>query len=356
MEVVMKKIISIIYVIFLALMLISCAAPDQEPEQTQVAIITPSPSPSASPTSSPTPIPTTTANNVPKSCTTGLPFDGEYKPVLVSIENSPAARPQLGLQTADVVYEIPVEGSITRFLCLFSDNVPEEVLPVRSARVPFLYVIKEWDCIFMHYGGSGSENKHGTEPYNFYGHRLYDHISIDVDGHTGHWSNYYHRVDNASAPHNVMANPALAQQLYDYDPKPHAWNFSEKTPYLGEPTQEINLSMCSNISNLVSYTYDEQSQLYMRSMQGKPFIAKETDTQLTVKNIVIQYCKHKVSSKIRLWELTGEGKADFYISGVHIEGSWKRDSAEDQTQYLDTEGNEIIFMPGNTWIHIHPND
>lgn len=352
----MKRFTLIIYVIVLALMLISCAAP--EPEPTQVAVTTPSPTPSptAIPTPSPTPTPTTTTESIPKSYTTGLPFDGEYKPVLVSIENSPAARPQLGLQTADVVYEIPVEGSITRFLCLFSDNVPEEVMPVRSARVPFLYVIKEWDCMFMHYGGSGSENKNGTEPYNFFGHKLYDDISFDIDGHTGHWNDYYHRVDYKDAPHNVMGNPALAQQLYDYEPVPHTWKFSEEAPYTGDLTAEINLSMCSNVPNYVSYTYDKQSQLYMRSMQGKAFIAKETEAQLTVKNIIVQYCDYKVSSKIKLWELTGEGKADFYIGGIHIEGLWKRDSAEDQTLYLDSKGNQIILMPGNTWIHIHPND
>lgn len=352
----MKKISLIIYVIFIALILISCAGPEQEPEPTQVAVATPSPSPSPSPTPSASPIPTTTEPIVPKSYTTGLPFDGEYKPVLVSIENSPAARPQLGLQTADVVYEIPVEGSITRFLCLFSDNVPEEVLPVRSARVPFLYVIKEWDCMFLHYGGSGSSNKNGSEPYNFYGHKLYDDIIFDVDGHSGDWNDYYKRVDYANAPHNVMGNPALAQQLYDYDPKPLTWKFSDEATYTGEITAEINLSMCSGVSNYITYKYDEQSQLYMRSMQGKPFVSKETNSQLSVKNIVVQYCNHKVDSKIRLWELTGEGKADFYIGGIHIEGSWKRESAEDQTQYFDSDGNQIILMPGNTWIHIHPND
>lgn len=351
----MKRFTFIIYAIVLALMLISCAAPESEPEPTQTAAATPSPTPTVAPTPTPSPTPTPT-ESVPTSCTTGLPFDGEYKPVLVSIENSPAARPQLGLQTADVVYEVPVEGSITRFLSLFSDNVPEEVMPVRSARVPFLYVIKEWDCIFMHYGGSGSENKNGTQPYNFFGHKLYDDISFDVDGHTGRWNDYFHRVDYAKAPHNVMGNPALAQQLYDYDPKPHEWKFSDEASYTGDQATEINLAMCSRVPDYVSYTYDEASGLYMRSMQGKPFMAKETESQLGVKNIIVQYCDYKVSAKIKLWELTGEGKADFYINGVHIEGSWKRDSADDQTQYLDSQGNQITLMPGNTWIHIHPND
>ena len=232
----------------------------------------------------------------------------------------------------------------------------DEVMPVRSARVPFLYVIKEWDCIFMHYGGSGSENRNGSELYNYYGHSLYDDISYDVDGLFGRWSDYYYRVDYASAPHNVMGNPALAQQLYDYEPKPLTWIFSETASYTGDSVLEINLPMCTDISNYVSYTYDETNDVYLRSMQGKPFMAKETEEQISVKNIIVQYSTYKLSSGVKIWSMTGEGKADIYIGGVKIEGSWKRDSADDQTLFLDSKGNEIVLRPGNTWIHIHPEE
>ncbi len=353
----MRKLI-IFFLIFVLIGLSAACSPEEaEVLPTPTPIPTASPTPSPSPTPTPTPVPTPTPTPyVQKSLTTGLPYDGEYKPVLVSIENSPAARPQRGLQTADVVYEIPVEGSVTRFLCLFSDNVPEEVMPVRSARVPFLYVIKEWDCIFMHWGGSGSEHKSGTEPYNFFGHKLYDDISFDVDGHTGHWNDYFYRVDYAKAPHNVMGNPALAQQLYDYEPKPISWLFDEQSTYEGEAVEEIKLPMCTNISDYVSYTYDKENDVYLRSMQGKKFLSAETDEQLSVKNIIVQYSSYKVTYKIKLWKMTGEGKADFYIGGVKIEGTWKRDSADDQTLYLDSEGNQIVLRPGNTWIHLHPND
>ena len=70
------------------------------------------------------------------------------------IENAPAARPQTNLQKADVVYEALAEGSITRFFCVFNDNMPEDAGPVRSLRRYYMNMQKEWDSIIIHCGGA----------------------------------------------------------------------------------------------------------------------------------------------------------------------------------------------------------
>ena len=288
------------------------------------------------------------------SKTTGLPFGGEYKPVIVVIENSSAARPQTGLQTADVVYEVPVEGSITRFVCVFSDNVPSEVMPVRSARVPFLYIQHEWDAAFMHYGGSGASAK--SKPYSVYGHKLFSEINFDIDGLKGKWSKYYHRVSGIGAPHNVMGNPQLVQELYDYTPEPLHWIFYSNFLYSGEDVSEINLKMCSGDDNFITYTYDEVSDMYMRSMNGKIFTSAETGAQVGVKNLIIQFSTYKMSAGIKLWSMVGSGDADYYIGGKMIHGTWKRETVDDETVYYDDNGYHIVLRPGNTWIHISPEN
>ena len=86
------------------------------------------------------------------SPTTGREFSKqrEFYPILVMIENSRDARPQTGLMQADVVYEAPVESTITRFACLFNDTLPTLAGPVRSARMYYLGIQQEWDSIFMH--------------------------------------------------------------------------------------------------------------------------------------------------------------------------------------------------------------
>ena len=351
----MKRILFIIMVLTLGLSIVACT-PETERTPTAAAPTAPSApmsaltSPSASevlsgPTSDPT-----------RSYTTGFEYDGEYKPVVVVIENSKEARPQTGLQTADVVYEMPVEGSITRFVCVFSDSVPEEVMPVRSGRVSFLYIQQEWDAVFMHWGGSGSGS---SKSYTFYGNDLYNEIKIDVNGiRGGEWSDYYYRKSGVITEHNVVGNPLLAQELYDYEPEPLGWLFDGALSYSGDTVAEINLSFCSNMESFVSYTYDSGNDVYLRSMSGKAFASAETGEQVSVKNIIVQYSTYirKASEGYKVWEMTGGGDADFYIGGVLIQGTWEKASATDPTIFRDADGNQIVLRPGNTWIHIHPEE
>lgn len=288
------------------------------------------------------------------SSTTGLPFDGEYKPVMSVIENSIGARPQRGLQTADVVYEVPVEGSITRFVAVFSDKVPDSILPVRSGRAPFLYIQGEWDAIFMHFGGSGSGQKNPPD-YTFYGNSLHKNIKIDLEGLTGGKNGIFKRVSIKPAPHNVMGNPLLAQKLYNYSPVPLDWKFDASVYYPGDSVTSINLPLTTNTKNFVSYVYDLEKGSYLRSMSGVPFIAAETKAQLEVKNVIVQYTTYTLkASKYKDWKMVGSGKADFYIGGMFVQGTWSKASPSAQTMFLDAEGKQIVLKPGNTWIHISP--
>lgn len=351
----LKRTLCFLLIIFTAITLISCgkgtiqqtATPSETTSATATEALTPSLSPVSTPTETPSPSPTQKL-----SYTTGLPFEGDYKPVMADIENSPAARPQLGLQTADVVYEVPVEGDITRFVCVFSDNVPDKVMPVRSGRVPFLYIQHEWDAVFMHYGGSGSDDDPSL--YSYYGNPLRSGIKIEIDGLKGKWDDYFYRTKDKKAPHNVVGNPKLAQRLYNYDPKPLGWLFSNNSSYSGDTASEIDLKMCSSRSNYVSYKYDPLNDVYLRSMDGKPFMSAETGKQLTVKNVIVMYSTYQLSSVVKVWNMVGTGNADIYIGGKLIKGSWERDTADNETVFKDDKGNQIVLRPGNTWIHICP--
>lgn len=291
-----------------------------------------------------------------KSKTTGLDFEGEYRPVMAVIENSPAARPQTGLQTADVVYEVMVEGSTTRFVSIFSDKVPEEILPVRSGRAPFLSIQQEWDTLFMHFGGSGSGDPNAPE-YTFYGNSQHSKIKIDLEGLTGNKNGIFKRVNTAPAPHNVMGNPLLAQKLYDYEPKPLDWKFDASVFYPGDSVTAVEIPFTTSTKNFVSYVYDFDKGVYLRSMSGVPFMAYETKSQLEVKNVIVQYAPYSIKGSIyKDWVLVGSGRADFYIGGMYVQGSWSKDSPTAQTIFKDAEGNPIVLKPGNTWIHIQPTN
>lgn len=346
----MKRIlVFLLAIVMTAAIFVSCAAP----EPSVIPTPTPAATPAPTPASTPTPVPTPTPRPADMSYTTGLHYEGEYKPVMVVIENSPAARPQTGLQTADVVYEVPVEGAITRFVCVFSDNVPEGVMPVRSGRVPFLYLQQEWNAILMHFGGSGSGNANAPD-FTYYGSPLHGKVKVDIDLLSGKWSKYYYRVKDKKAPHNAMGNPQLAQQLYDYAPEPLKWEFDPNVTYSGTDATEFKLSMCSNDEDFISYKYDPAQDAYLRFMDGKVFKSAETNKQVAVKNVIVQYSTYESRDVYKVWKMTGSGNADFYIGGKLIKGTWSKEAPESQTMYLDDKGNPIVLKPGNTWIHISP--
>ena len=245
-----------------------------------------------------------------------------------------------------------VEGSITRFVCLFSDNVPEEAMPIRSGRVNFLDIQQEWDAILMHFGGSG-DGKPTAAPFTFYGNELHAKEKIDLDGLYGkNTKDYFYRVKNIKAPHNVMGNPALAQKLYNYSPKPLDWQFDSNATYSGTDATEIKLSMCSNDEDFVSYKYDAAKDVYLRSMGGKVFKSAETGEQVAVKNIIVQYSTYEKIDVYKVWKLTGEGNADFYIGGKLVKGTWSKETPQSQTMFYDDKGQPIVLKPGNTWIEI----
>src|SRR5580698_4386389 len=87
------------------------------------------------------------------------PFTGEpvrsLGPVLaVKIDNIVYARPQTGLTSADIVYVLPVEGGLSRFLAVFSSHLPPVIGPVRSAREDDLEVLRQFGTPAFAYSGA----------------------------------------------------------------------------------------------------------------------------------------------------------------------------------------------------------
>lgn len=345
-----KKIITVLLAILCLLILVSCG---QEQETELVSVInSPTVEPTtAKPTNSPTTIPTTTPKTTTtiRSYTSGLPIldQTNYKPVGVIIENNSAARPQSGIQAADIVYEAPVEGC-TRFFCIYNDNMPEYIGPVRSARLYFIRFQQEWDCAFVHFGGpsSGKSNVYLDSS---------NHIDVRIDLIKGSYNDYYWRIDDRSAPHNAYTSALKCQQLIDEEATIHTFNYADENTYTGQKISSVTLPF---YSGEVTYKYDETTDLLLRYMDNKEFTDAETKSIISIKNLIVQYNHfyHGNETKGRwLCDHIGEGKADYFINGVHIKGTWEKESFESPTIYKDVNGNEIILLPGNTWIAVHPD-
>ena len=100
------------------------------------------------------------------SITTGLPTDTAPTTMVVQLDNEPGARPQKGIGSADIVYEIELyNGGYTRYTAVFNDNIPELVEAVRSARIINADVYSEYNGAFVHFGGQRYE---GSSVYDYF--------------------------------------------------------------------------------------------------------------------------------------------------------------------------------------------
>src|SRR5690606_32031716 len=137
----------------------------------------------------------------------------ERRPFLVSIDNHPRARPQYGLSRADLVYEVPAEGGVTRFAALFWAGEADQIGPVRSSRPYFLDLALEWQAAFLHAGGS---------PQHY---EQIDKLPIpdidDIRGGAG--GGVFWRGDDRNPPHNLYTSSQrvrakIAERNWDLTP------------------------------------------------------------------------------------------------------------------------------------------
>jgi hypothetical protein len=284
----------------------------------------------------------------------GLPAaedTGTIRPIVVTIENSRPANPQAGLIKSDIVYELMVEGGITRFLAVFHSGLQEETVlgPIRSARHDFYELTKELDAVLVHSGASQKA------------YALIQSGKVkDIDEIT--MGGPFYRSKERKAPHNLYAGIRNLKDFSirrghkdDVQLQPLLF-FAEKEEGLsGNPANSVKVSYHSKYN--VSYQYDEQSQSYQRFMRDKPHVDQTTGQQLTVDNIVIQLTKYRSIDKEDRQEIDiiGEGKGFMIQNGQYIPIIWKKTSAAKRTVLFTLDGEEVQFKPGKTFWQIVPD-
>lgn len=272
-----------------------------------------------------------------------------YKPLSVIIENSAAARPHSGLSEADIVYEFTVDGfQITRFLAIFNSSVPNKIGPVRSGRIPFVEIAKQWMLPFVHYGAA--ETGQG-DAYSIIRNTRWP---IRFDGVSGLNHSYFYRDTTRRAPHNAYFRgyDALAK-VEEMDVKEH-FAFDEASNIEGDVVSKVSFRYSGQLIN--SYEYDRTSGKYDRFINGSPMLDLNTGNQITVKNVLVIHAPHRSAEvhNYALIDFRGEGNAEFFIEGKHEVGIWKNEN--NLIRFYKTSGEEIVLLPGNTWIQVVHED
>ncbi|MDP2684376.1 MAG: DUF3048 domain-containing protein [bacterium] len=275
-------------------------------------------------------------------------------PYAVMIENLYSVRPQSGLQSASVVYESLVEGGATRFMAVFDPaaEVPE-IMPVRSARQYYLEWSSEYGAAYAHAGGS---------PKALTIIREYEDI-IDLEA-LGSSARFFWRDTSKAAPHNLVTssekmNFALRDnELNEIETDYQSWKFKDEAE-LADRTEakQLKFNFSYGSTYEVKFDYNIDDNVYYRINANEAHNDKNTGQQIAVKNVVVQIVPEPVwdGGKGRLdINVGGTGKAWILLDGNIIEGSWSKESRTGRTLFYNSDGSEVEFNRGNTWIHILP--
>jgi hypothetical protein len=255
----------------------------------------------------------------------------------VKIENSPEARPQTGLDLADVVYEEVVEGGITRFWAVFNSQATQTVGPVRSVRLMDPNIVWPIGGVIAYSGGT---------PDNVALIRQAPVVWVD-ENNAG---DAFFRSPDRSAPHNLYGDtdklwarggtPVPPRPLFAYLPKGRT--------FAGEAIDQFHLGFSPGYDP--TYTYDAPTHAWKRSYGPTPFVAA-SGTQVAPANVVVQFVVYPRGSE---GELVGEGDAWVFSDGKLVRGRWSKPDVAAVTQFLDPSGLPIGLTPGRTWVELVP--
>jgi len=263
-----------------------------------------------------------------------------------------------GIHEADVVYEnLHFQTGCTRLNCLFFSSYPAAVGPVRSVRLSHFQQREEWGAVLFFAGDLGAGSWQWPEM------QALSQTSLIFNHHRYAWARACTaRIKGKKAPDNLSVDLtavlkiAKAEKSGGFLPLRFA---NEPSVLGGKPQKEFMLDW-GDPEYLIRFVYDEGTGQYLRYCSGAPSLSYlsptlENAVQLGFKNVIIQHVNYRWKSRMMpLMDCTGSGKAEYWINGMHMEGSWQRNDVQSRTVYLDTEGNEMLFAEGKTYIAQFP--
>ncbi|HLW16123.1 MAG TPA: DUF3048 domain-containing protein [Actinomycetota bacterium] len=287
----------------------------------------------------------------------------------VKIENTPDARPQSGLDNADIVVEEQVEGGITRFIAIFQSRDARVVGPVRSARPEDPDLLRQYGAILAFSGGAQYVIDHIRHTPNI--------VMLGPD----QAGSAFYRVAYRAAPHNLYSSTqALYRAVRNKETKPPTppFKFSSVVPTpmpspvpTASPTATPNpapvvksgrtLSVdFSTATYRATWRWSRLAHAYMR-FEGSVPHRVASGKQLSAQNVLVVYVTTYQSTHVDaaghttpIARVYGSGKVILFRNGVQILGTWTRRTLNDPMTFSTTTGTPLLFAPGVTWVELTP--
>lgn len=251
----------------------------------------------------------------------------------VKVDNNPRGRPQIGLDTADIVFEELTEGGITRFLAVFHSHLPDAVGPIRSVRAVDPALVTPLGGVVAYSGGT---------PPNV---EALERAPVTAVNETAA-GEAMHRDPSREAPHNLYGTPKLL--LAHAGPQAAA-----PAPWFkyGAPSASAGAVACTHVSIVFSRefasTYDwAAGKGWLRSTPAGPFLMA-SGQQIAPTNVIVLSVTDQTAEAT-----TGSGDALVFTGGKLIRGTWERSDVAEPFRLLDQSGAPVRLGRGTTWLHL----
>ena len=298
---------------------------------------------------------TTTTTAAPTFPLTGLAVTDPAlaaRPALdVKIDNADQARPQSGLDKADIVYEEVVEGGITRYLAVFQSKGADPLGPVRSVRMSDADILHALGGLFAYSGGIpafiADARAAGV---------------VDVGANTD--ASAYTRNYNRAAPHNLYSSTSVLRKATPAGMGPPQAQFVYRKspgPLTGAGAAPIShFQVAMSPSSTAGWDWDAAAGNWRRSINGVAQIGAD-QVPLAFANVVIQMVPYHdtgfvdpAGNPVPDAAVVGSGPAIILSAGEMLAGTWTKSAPAAPTAYTDSAGAPVLLTPGTTWVELAP--
>lgn len=275
--------------------------------------------------------------------------------VMGKIDNSPEARPQLGLSKTDIVIDEMVEGGLTRFLAIWHSQMPAEFGPIRSVRPMDPDLATAFGGIIAYSGGQ--------RPFvaAMKASGLYNADETSEQG-----KGTMERVTNRVAPHNLFVKAQNLQAAHPNlaAPKPAFTFNTDASDAAGTSVQLAGKPVIDVKAQFPAATalWTWNGKAFARTQDGKPLTDALDGKQLTAANVIVLRVAVDRSFKdprygfVPKTLLEGTGKGQVFSGGKVLDVTWTKAKAADYPALTDSSGAVVKLNPGNTWFELVPSD
>jgi hypothetical protein len=327
------------------------------PTQIPTATLVPATSTPVAATATPVPSPTFPLRPDNENPLTGLAVDDpmvlKRRPLHIRVGNDPAARPQVGLSQADLVYEEIVEWWVTRYTAVYLSQAPDTVAPIRSARLISTQLTQQYDAALVNSGGSDGVRW-----------QLSQLPIVNLDEYF--WPQPFFYRENQGWQTRLAVDAGAAYELMDREgmltgARLRGFTFADE-PIGNEPAATISIPYPKQTSQ-VEWRYSPERGRYLRWVSGQPLLDFANDEQISAANVIVYYAEHlptdivedsNGATSIRIL-VNGEGRTQVFRDGVVVEGLWRTDGTQ-TPEFVFPNGAPIPLKRGNSWIEVVPTD